>query len=244
MELTLAKLEKRVLLKLGWGSVPAEVPMQDVANEAGEWITSLRAWNFLRRPPLGFDTVALQEYVDLPVNWSAIISGQQGSFTGVGIEIVDIEVLSRMRGGVLTPQGSSSLWGALVMADVPAAGPVPRYRLELYPTPASPQTKAFYLVYRAGWRELTTPADHVALPQWLLRAYFEAVVAHLRAYTKHDIVLADALAPTTRYIESLYGRDANDQDDLGPIEGTAEDELNRDPLWNLPMKFNAPTLLS
>lgn len=242
MELTLAKVQKRVLLKLGYAGLPPELSWQDVANEAGEWCTSLRQWNFLRRPPLGFNTVMNQEFVDLPANLSGLITGQRRALSGIGIALTDVEVIASMRAGNTIPMGAGLLYGAPVMVEPPAAGPCMHYRLELYPTPNAAIVNAFYLVYRAGWRELVTPADHVALPGWMHRAYIEAVVGHVRAYTKADLVLADVLAPVTRYIESLYPRDANDQDDLGGLEGSAEDNVTGDPLWNLPTKFGPHTL--
>ena len=55
-------------------SPPASLSFEGLVNEAGRWMTGLRAWSYLRAPDAFLSVVANQDFIDLPQGYGRLLA--------------------------------------------------------------------------------------------------------------------------------------------------------------------------
>lgn len=169
-----------------------------VVNEAGRYLTTVRRWRFMQRPPATLNFVADQEYVDLPNDFAHLLNIVANGLT-VYYEHSTYEQILKMRAQDVTPQGIV-YWGAIVQppnADSQTALPPPR--IELHPAPPSNQQGALTVVYRAKWRDLSDNDDVANIPEYAEMLLIQYIRAFAQAYENDHY---RNLAPLLEEVES------------------------------------------
>lgn len=172
------------------GDPPAEAPLLFLVNQTGRHLCAMHRWRFLTRPPTTVDTVASQEWLALPSDFSEIL-GLDGSPNGSNtIDPVTLEHLNNLRrSGTATANGGR--YYALAYTTQSGTTP-PTPRLEIWPTPSSTQTGVYVLMYRAGWIDVTTDTGYVPVPPWAEALYSRLLAAFARGYDDEDTGTIDA----------------------------------------------------
>lgn len=152
-------------------------------NEAGEILTSMYKWNWLKRQPASLSLVADQEYILLPVDCQTIISiiASDTSISPIKPTPSNMERILRLRQNASSSQPYE--WVSSYRGDTP----VPC--LELGPIPTASEADAWSLFYRGGWRTLLKEDDSLPFPHGTaIRAlYTEILMAVKQGYEEHDV---------------------------------------------------------
>lgn len=227
---------------LGGGVDPAIGTLLAV-NDAGQWLTSSRPWNYLRGGMEALDLVEGQDWVALPENFGAILSVEQtASYTNT-FEFVTLDALLEHRAAGVAPSGAT-LMAALTYdhADIvgtsssPSATVTPTTdaekraakspiaRLELYPTPDADSEGALICFYRRGWVNVYEDTDTIFVPPWLDNVLIRASILFAKGYEEEDFIqLEDALTKFAlgRQMASAIRMDNGQQRVLGRVRGGA-----------------------
>jgi hypothetical protein len=189
MTLSVANCADLVRLTLR-GDPPVETSLQFLVNSAGRHLCSMHRWRFLARPAASIDTVAGQDYLGLPADFSEIM-GMDGSATGTNtIEPVTLEFLNELRrSGTSTANGGR--YYALAYAAQSGSTP-PTPRLEVWPVPSSTETGVYNLMYRAGWTDVALDTDFIPVPPWAEALYSRILQAFARGFDDEDTGSIDA----------------------------------------------------
>ncbi len=188
MTLTIGQLRSHVQLAVGGD--PSTAPGMTVAertaqliNLAGEHLFS-RHWRWRERTSTAVATVADQSYLSLPSDCGEIVTIEPKNSWSASIQFVDPSTFERISTEGIEPELSYVV--TLVFHN---SGDIATPRLDIYPTPASADSTAFYIRYRAAWVALssslmTTASDaiqlgtsHAVIPQYvegLLLEYIRA----------------------------------------------------------------------
>jgi hypothetical protein len=138
------------------GPMPARLDPTQVINEAGQYFYTMTSWYFADVPPAPVYTVASQDWVDLPSDFSAIkaISVPKQSYTDA--ELSTLSQIQLLRSSPIVDPGKY-----YVAVEWKDGNP----RLAIWPTPGTTSTTpAFYVVYSAGWVPLVEPTDVANVP--------------------------------------------------------------------------------
>lgn len=190
-------------------------------NEAGEFLVSMRDWEWLASPPVSLDTVASQSYVDLPSDCAAILTLEANNGLHGAVQLTTFSRLQAMR----TDASVAPSWyryAAVVWAQATSGVPAPR--LELWPTPSTSTVGEITLLYRKGWTTLTDDEDAVRIPAWIESLYIAIVRAFAKGYEEDvNVPIEQLLAQIQLGPQFLAAkrRDSSMQVDYGPIEGGA-----------------------
>lgn len=214
-----------------------------VLNDTGEWLVSVRPWNYLLGGVEALDLVADQHHISLPADFGAMVSLSQSEGFTKDIQLSTPGELMDLRRG-LAPGGDGFIWAAVTYdhADITGtssgglftvtpttdaearAQKHPTARLEIYPAPEASSTGAILLFYTRGWRSVSEDTDTIFAPTWLEGVYLRAVRIWAKGYEEEDSFDKDQalqkliLSPEFR---AAVTRDSNTQMELGPLRGGA-----------------------
>jgi len=228
------------------GGISSEITPWRVLNEAGAWLTNIRAWNWLAGGMEAIATTADQSWVPLPEDFGSIIGVDSGEGYEGSVTLTTLPDLLRLRANGLEAAGYY-YWAAVsydhaditgtstepeaeVTPTTPAAALAKKYptaRLELYPTPTASVTGGILIHYERGWRKVSEDTDTIFLPSWLEGVYHRAVRIFARgyeeeeSYSKDDAL--DRLMMGSEWAAAI-AKDTRQQTDLGRLQyGAAQD---------------------
>lgn len=236
-ELTVTRLKERVARFMGWKRAedwPAELEIVTVANEAGEWLTSRRPWQWLQRSPVNLALTAGQDFVTLPTDFGRHIAVVGRGTNAYSIRRGDMSEVAAARADI---QGAPRTFVYCYGYSGPSvAGPKPDVRMFIGPVPTATIANAFVLTYAAGWKPLVGGGDHVLVPSWMIPLYVRAVCMYVGGLEREiEGTLEDRLdrLEASTLFEAAADRDDTTEEDLGPMRGGVEETLARGGL-NLP----------
>jgi hypothetical protein len=218
MALTAKDVERTILATLKY--MPDHLTAQEVANEAGEYLVGMRAWNWLLQTTV-LDFVADQNYVALPNNFRSLVYLELSSSRTQSIYPATLREIVELRtAGIGQPQD----YVYAISARQQVGAPI--YSIELFPTPGSDGDDALTLVYRAGWQEVSSDTTTFSMPEWIESLYKQIVRAMVRGLTDED--KAEAMGDFSgmgRRLEAIeqgpHYRNAKRKDtELSPSRGT------------------------
>jgi len=210
---------------LGGGDLDPSLDALGVVNQAGEYLYSMHPWAFTRRRSALVDTVADQDYVDLPTDFRSIIAITQTDGTLYDIQLVSLEEVQRARTSQANIGSSWNYLGAITWAGAP---PVPI--LELWPTPSTSTTGIFTCTYKKGWPRVTNDSDALDFPEFMDALYIQIVRAMAKGYEldgaePREVLLARiTMGPEMRAAKE---RDAAVQWNRGRIRGGGSQVFGR-----------------
>ncbi len=213
MTLTLLTCENHIRHAIG-GPMDPLVPVEDVVNLAGEWLVSIKAWNWLRRQPYTLTCTADQSYVELPDDFGKL-HNLYASDNNTPLDQVTFEEIDELRSGIAVTGSPRSF--ALGYVEGPPPTPV----LELYPTPSSAET--LVLRYSAGWTPIDDDSE-IDIPPWLHLQFLEAVRVMALGFEEHDNATCSArLQEIARSEQMMYAKakDGMSQSVLGQLRNGA-----------------------
>ena len=226
MTLTVTNCADFVRLTLG-GPADAALPTLALVNMAGRHLVGMSQWRWLMRGPVAVGTVAAQEYVELPTDYGTMIQ-LAGSSTIWDVNWVGLGEITSLRAHTPTNAECGPFRGAVSLA--PASGStLPRWRVELYPTPSATNATAFSLAYRAQWTEITSESDYLPLPLYCETLFTRILQTFARGYMEEDQAnLSERLAvlSTSPELIAATRQDRAKIQDYGHLLG-AHGELRR-----------------
>lgn len=183
MTLTVANCADYVQLTLG-GPAAAALPTLTLVNLAGRHMVGMSQWRWLMRGPTPIGTVNGQEYVELPTDYGTMIE-MAGSVNIWDIVWVGLGEITSLRAHYPQNAVYGPYRGAVSLA--PASGStLPRWRVELYPTPNSTNATAFSLAYRAQWEEITQDTSYLPIPLYCETLFIRILQSFARGYMEED----------------------------------------------------------
>jgi len=193
MTITLAQAQAFVS-KVAGGN-PELVAANTLINMAGELLTSMQPWTWLRRPIAGLNFVASQEWVALPEDFGELVALDRDNLDGW--EWVGLDDLLEMRYG--RQSIAAGYAGAVVTALPPVGSTAPdAARIEIFPTPAANVTGALRLAYRARWTPPATESHALKIPGFVDLLYFEILRSVVLGIEEHDNAGVDQRVQTVR----------------------------------------------
>lgn len=189
MALSLKQAFQEIRHELG-GRTDSRISELAVVNRAGEYLCARREWKFLERGPVDLDVVANQGYMSLPDDLSSVMSLTVKGSTFVDFQPTTLgDVLERRALGTTDPH--CPIFWALSYNDSANDGGDPVPIALIYPSPVSDQIGYASLVYRAGWKRLSTVSDSTMLcgkngrlPDWCEALFVEYIRAFAAGYER------------------------------------------------------------
>jgi hypothetical protein len=179
MAITAKDVERTITASLKY--MPDHLTAQEIANEAGELMVNMRAWNWLKAATTTLTLTADQAYVDLPSDFARIIYLEMSSSRTQSIYPATYREIVELRTAAI---GQPQDYVYTVAANQGVGAPT--YRLELFPTPASTAANALTLAYSAGWTEISTDTTALSMPVWIEGLYKQIVRAIVRGLSRED----------------------------------------------------------
>lgn len=208
----------------GVKSVPEGLSFEQLVNEAGRFMTNLRAWSYLRAPDAFLSIVANQEYIDLPQGYGRLLAVDAVQTTNGYARWVSPETMNAARARPTT--ANALLQFVSIGWSAPGTTAPVSQRLQVYPAQTAAVANAFRIQYLATWTELAGGNDFAAIPvdgcmDTLLR---QCVIAFFNGYLKEaEETLDDRLAAivngATLRQAAVY--DGMRQSQMGPVLGGA-----------------------
>jgi hypothetical protein len=241
MTLIVSQCAEWIDLALGGKPHPVLSTIQ-LTNMAGKHLVSMTRWRYLESETALLDTVASQEYIDLPTNYSESKSLMPVSSASVNpVQWVTRDVFNEAKSQALTTAGYMYATVETVAGDEDTP---PTPRLAVYPAPASTVTGAYSLVYRAGWTSVTDQQDYIQVPDNAIQTLFIAVLqTYARGLQRHEratltqnlLELSDPRSPLFR---NALKEDRSKQTSHGRIVGAIEARSRR--VWPQPGYSTGP----
>ena len=220
MTLTVANCANWIELSLG-GQPSSQAGVLELVNLSGLHMVGMTRWRFLEGADVLLSTVADQEYIDLPSNFSTPIS-LCGSTINSDVAWASREDIAMMRQSPsVSGNGGVYFFATSFSAATGATPPVPR--LEIFPTPESATTDQFRLVYRAGWAALTSDSDYVPIPEYCRALFVRILGAFTRGLHREEQGSVDARLMEIRngpIFAAAQKDDKTKQVDRGLIRGS------------------------
>jgi hypothetical protein len=169
------------------GNPPPTFSTMQIANSAGDYLCSVRAWKWLEMGSTTLNLVASQVYVDLPGDFREFLGYNATNSLVNSLELTSLQRLLDLK----TNQVEVSNWNFFGAVTHPSASP-PVPRLEIWPTPDSNDTGALTIYYRRGWlkvagdTETDSDEDDLKIPPWMEPLYLEYVKAFAKAYVEPE----------------------------------------------------------
>lgn len=162
------------------------VPVQTLRDQAGEYLVSMHAWNWLARPAAKLSLIADRSWVKLPADWGRARGRPRASSTQslLTFEWGSFNQVLELRSSVTTSSGPNYI-GAVIYADDGDEGYGPR--AEVWPTPSTTTTNAFSAPYLAGWFAPEDDGEKLRIPTWMEAFYLEVLFAFAQGYDEHDM---------------------------------------------------------
>lgn len=156
-----------------------------LCNQAGHHLTSMHAWEWLKRPAVALSLVAGQEFVKLPADFGRAIVNQGALISG-GFKWATFEYVISLRSQSVQVTGPWWYVGALVHRPSIAGGAL-ESRVEVYPTPTASDNTTYKAAYYAAWTDLRDDRQAIPIPGSIELLYLELVFALAQGYEEHDI---------------------------------------------------------
>lgn len=202
----------------------------DYMNEAGEILTSMYKWNWLKRAPVSLSLTSGQDYVLLPPDCQSVLTiiASDESISPVKPMPSNMERILRLRQTASSSQPYE--WVASWRNDVP----VPC--LEVGPTPTATDLDAWSLFYRGGWRRLLKDDDSLPFPHGTaMRALYNEILMNVKqGYTEHDMASRSARIAATQagpLFRNAVRQDRGMQSARGQMGARAYDPSDIDSTW-------------
>ena len=225
-------------IKLTLGNNPgAPLSTLEIVNQAGRHLVTMRAWKWLEGRTATLDTVAAQDYADLPADFGEPIA----------LEVADrsysVTWVTRQRLDCLRAAGneSGSIFSVFVSTRAADEETPPTPVLELSPPAPTTTVGYFNLSYRATWADLTSDQDYVPISPICDTLYKRLLQVFARGYTREEQGSLDqrlveiATGPVFR---NAIRDDRRKQTDYGRIRG-AISEYSTEP-FRLPTTITGP----
>lgn len=184
-------------------------------NQAGQLLSALHEWNYLKRPSTLLSFVADQTYVALPSDLAElteiVYNAAGGSVVLTTLATVDearaqnIGYGNQYLGAVSFPTQT----GVTLSPGAP--------RLELHPTPTASTADILICRYRAGWTVLSSGTDVANVPVWIEPLLEDCVRAVARGRSNNQ-TSAEFAAQVMQspFFEIAKRRDTQSQTNYGP----------------------------
>jgi hypothetical protein len=206
------------------GGTPDRVTLAEIANHAGQWLTTIQGWKFLERQSTTLDFVSGQSYVELPANLITLTEVQRTNSLSFWMEPTSLARILQLRtSGV----GASNVHYYAVGHRLDTNS-IPRPILELWPTPGAGSGGELTIDYRAGWAMLFDDSDIVQIPPMIEPLYTETVRAVAKGYDEDDGGnVSERLAAVRGGVlfEAARRQDVTVQSQYGAIEGGITENL-------------------
>lgn len=193
--------------------------MIGLVNAAGHALVGMRSWGWLTRSDT-LDIVATQPYVSLPSDFGRVIN-VVGSRFDLDYRDGTLEEVVRLRrdGQDVT---ALTLVGAIEWSS-PTTSSRPVARLAIsWPSPASNDTDALTIYYRARWVDVVDDQATLPIPEFMDGTYIQVLRAHARGWEEDDKL--DELLNTVQGGPTYAGAvrvDEEMQPCYGPIQNGA-----------------------
>lgn len=209
------------LIQLYLGGQPSLLTsVLQIVNLAGQHMVGMRRWKYLEGVEVFVGTVAGQEYLSLPANFSEAVSMVSAN-DGIRVVWTTRDRINEYRSSSVASADASCFYVALsTLASSTNTPPTPR--LETWPTPASTNASRFRLVYRAGWADLSTDSQYVPIPEWSRALFMELLEAFAKGMHRAeqgslgDRLSAVQASPT---YQAAIREDESKQTNYGMITG-------------------------
>lgn len=156
-----------------------------LCNQAGHHLTSMHAWEWLKRPPVALALVAGQEWAKLPADFGRAIVNQGALISG-GFKWATFEYVISLRSQSVQVTGPWWYVGALVHRPSIVGGAL-EPRVEVYPTPTASDNTTYKCAYYAAWTDLRDDRVTIPIPSQFELLYLEIVFALAQGYEDHDV---------------------------------------------------------
>lgn len=179
---------------LGDGELSTEISEIALINAAGQHMTSMHEWRYLKSNQATLSFVANQDFLDLPSDIKAIRAIESTNSLTNGIRLTSLqEVLERRTQSF----PGSNYYDAAVIFVNDSTG-VPQPKLALWPTPSADASSAVSLFYDKTWTQVETDSGLIPIPQHLELLYAQVLRAVCRGWIEED---EGALDPRLALIE-------------------------------------------
>jgi hypothetical protein len=239
MPFTVTQCASMIRLTLG-GNAPPELPTLDLVNFAGRHMCSMHAWRWLEGAEVPLATVASQNYIVLPADFSRPIALESYSINR-SVCWVTREEMTQLRTSTAT-SSDSGMFNVCVAARAGSGSALPYYVLELFPTPASTNATAYRLVYKSQWTDLTSDTDYVPILPWLQNLFTLILQAHAQGYVREQQgSLEDRMAAlgVGTLLRNAIREDKTKQTNHGQIKGAIPSYSGLGP-WVIPSTVSGP----
>lgn len=217
---TLDQLRATVQLALDGQSADAQFGSDtNLINEAISEFSGMHPWAW-RRAALSLNTIASQNYIDLPTDLAHVDNIAAVGTSLAPTQPVTLEELVAMRQASLGVSGNRWYWSVSWQSQA-SVTVLPRPRLELYPTPTASVTPAFVGHYQKIIANLTDPTDVPNVPsnlQPLLRQW-----VRLFARREYGLSLGEQQKAFDANLARALNEEGAVQRNLGPLRGGTDD---------------------
>jgi hypothetical protein len=173
---------KRIRFAAAGADLPPETSVQDMANEAGTFLSGMVGWKYLQGRRMAVDIIADQEHIELPDDFQTLEDVRTRNHTvsivwlGTGRSQNELEVFD------VTPYSLAVTVQYAVIPDdsqgvrVDKRGAVPILRTS--PVPDTSFLASVLIAYQAGWTTLRDDNDTVVLPDFMQPLYLEVAAEY------------------------------------------------------------------
>ena len=128
--------------------------------------------------------------IALPSDFRELIAINTTSGLLRGVALTDHAELIQRRAASFVSEGFH--YGAIVHAQASATnGGAPTPRLEIWPAPNANETGSLTMMYRAGWKEVSSDNGVASIPTWVEPLYIQVLRAFARGYEEEDAAALD-----------------------------------------------------
>lgn len=213
-------------------SGPTALPVLQIVGEAVDYVASMHAWNFLKRPSIALASVAGQSYLALPSDFGEVLGVQVSGSTYANMVMTDPATFLGLESGALNETGWA--YWTVIESAAGSSGGAPTLRLAIWPAPSATNASFALLRYRATIPRPTSDNDLIAVPSYVESLLFQVVRCFALGYEESDAGSADA-----RLAEVMLGsiymnakrRDGRSQWRYGRFQNGAASSVTYGQFW-------------
>lgn len=224
MTILVSDILNQIRHAVGAGGLSEEISEVDILNEAGTYLCSMHAWNWLDEASATLDLVAGQDYCTLPLGIREVISiALTGSITD-GFRWVTLAELDQIRNG----QPVDWKYAGVIEWVQPAAGGEAIPRLAISPAPTASAAGAFTIRFKSDWVDVGRDSDPdttaLVIPKWLRPLLVRLARIFVKAWEEEEEGSIEQRLEgldASRFLDVLKERDGAMQPELGQLTGGA-----------------------
>lgn len=149
-------------LNAAGGKTDPRIDAKAIVNLCGDTLCRASMWSWLQRPSVPLIMVEGQTHIDLPDDFGTIVSIEPDEDLNYDVELTTLASVENMRrAAVFTPL---KYWVAVEVASQQHTLGEPKYRLAVWPEPATTLSGRLHLVYTGRWRYLNDPDQAANIP--------------------------------------------------------------------------------